>query len=157
MTRLSAGLLVFRRTADEVVEVLISHPGGPLWAKKDLAAWSIPKGEYGEDEDPAEAADREFSEEIGKPAPPGARRDLGELRQPGGKRVRVWAVEGDLDVSSIRSNTFEMQWPPGSRRMIRFPEIDRAAWVTLDVAREKLHRGQVGFIDRLDELLRHHV
>jgi predicted NUDIX family NTP pyrophosphohydrolase len=98
MPKRSAGLLVFRKTPDDVVEVLIGHLGGPFWAKKDLGSWSIPKGEYDEGEDPAAVADREFSEEIGKPAPPGPRRDLGELRQPGGKRVHIWAVEGDLDV-----------------------------------------------------------
>jgi len=149
VVKLSAGLLVFRTTPDDVVEVLIGHPGGPLWANRDQGSWSIPKGEYEDGEDPAAAADREFAEETGKPAPPGVRRDLGELRQPGGKRVRVWAVEGDVDVSRLDSNTFEMQWPPGSGRIARFPELDRAAWVTLAVARRKLHRGQVEFIDRL--------
>jgi len=155
MAKPSAGLLVFRRTADGTVEVLVGHPGGPLWAAKDLGSWSIPKGEYDPGEDPAAAAEREFCEEIGRPAPPGPRLDLGELRQPSGKRVHVWAVEGDLDVSSIESNTFEMQWPPGSGQTAAFPEIDRAAWVSVDSARRKLHTGQVGFLDRLAESLGH--
>ncbi len=155
MPKLSAGLLVFRRSSGGVVEVLIAHPGGPLWAKKDLGSWSIPKGEYEHGEEPVAVAEREFSEEIGSLAPPGPRLDLGELRQPSGKRVQVWAVEGDLDVSSIGSNSFEMRWPPGSGQVMSFPEIDRAAWVSVAVARQKLHKGQVGFLDRLAESLRH--
>jgi predicted NUDIX family NTP pyrophosphohydrolase len=151
--KLSAGLLVYRR-ADPELEVLLVHPGGPFWARKDEGAWSVPKGEYGPSEDPLEVALREFEEEIGQ-APP--ERDepewLGELRQPSGKVVSAWAMEGDLDVSDVRSNTFEMEWPPRSRRTQEFPEVDRAGWFGLEEARRKIHRGQLGFLDRLEELL----
>ena len=152
MPKLSAGLLVYRRTGGEL-EVLIVHPGGPFWAKKDDGAWSVPKGEYEPDEDPLEVALREFEEEIGAEPPDHATAvSLGELRQPSGKVVRAWAVEGDLDVSEVRSNTFEMEWPPRSGRTQEFPEVDRAGWFGLEEARRKLLRGQVGFLDRLEEL-----
>ncbi len=153
MPKLSAGLLVYRRTGGEL-EVLIVHPGGPFWAKKDDGAWSVPKGEYEPDEDPLEVALREFEEEIGAEPPDHATAvSLGELRQPSGKVVRAWAVEGDLDVSETRSNMFEMEWPPRSGRTQEFPEVDRAGWFGLEEARRKLLRGQVGFLDRLEELL----
>ena len=153
MPKLSAGLLVYRRTGGEL-EVLIVHPGGPFWAKKDEGAWSVPKGEYEPDEDPLEVALREFEEEIGAEPPDHATAvSLGELRQPSGKVVRAWAVEGDLDVSEVRSNTFEMEWPPRSGRTQEFPEVDRAGWFGLEEARRKLLRGQVGFLDRLEKLL----
>ena len=153
MPKLSAGLLVYRRTGGEL-EVLIVHPGGPFWAKKDDGAWSVPKGEYEPDEDPLGVALREFEEEIGAEPPDHATAvSLGELRQPSGKVVRAWAVEGDLDVSEVRSNTFEMEWPPRSGRTQEFPEVDRAGWFGLEEARRKLLRGQVGFLDRLEELL----
>ena len=152
MPKLSAGLLVYRRTGGEL-EVLIVHPGGPFWAKKDDGAWSVPKGEYEPDEDPLGVALREFEEEIGAEPPDHATAvSLGELRQPSGKVVRAWAVEGDLDVSEVRSNTFEMEWPPRSGRTQEFPEVDRAGWFGLEEARRKLLRGQVGFLDRLEEL-----
>jgi predicted NUDIX family NTP pyrophosphohydrolase len=153
MPKLSAGLLVYRR-GDREVEVLLVHPGGPYWAKKDEGAWSIPKGEYDPDEDPLEVALREFEEEIGRtpPGPAGAVW-LGELRQPSGKIVSAWAVEGDVDVSDVQSNTFQMEWPPRSGQTGEFPEVDRAGWFGLDEARRKLLRGQLGFIDRLLELL----
>ena len=144
---------MYRRTASGVVEVLIVHPGGPLWAKRDEGAWSVPKGEYGEGEDPVDSADREFAEEIGSPAPSGARLDLGECRQPGGKLVHLWAVEGDVDVTTVVSNTFALEWPPRSGVMATFPEVDRAAWVTLARAREKVLSGQLEFLDRLEEAL----
>jgi predicted NUDIX family NTP pyrophosphohydrolase len=151
--KLSAGLLVYRRTGGGL-EVLLVHPGGPFWAKKDDGAWSVPKGEYESDEDPLEVALREFAEEIGAEPPDHATAvSLGELRQPSGKVVRAWAVEGDLDVSEVRSNTFEMEWPPRSGRTQEFPEVDRAGWFGLEEARRKLLRGQVGFLDRLEELL----
>ena len=153
MPKMSAGLLVYRRTGDDV-EVLLVHPGGPLWAKKDDGAWSVPKGEYDPTEEPLEVARREFEEEIGQAAP--ADEDppwLGELRQPSGKVVSAWAVEGDLDVSEVRSNSFEMEWPPRSGRTEEFPEVDRAGWFDLEEARRKLLRGQVGFLDRLAERL----
>ena len=154
MSKQSAGLLMFRITPGGVVEVLIVHPGGPFWAKKDLGAWSIPKGEYAEGEDPAVVADREFGEELGSAPPIGSRLDLGELKQPSGKRVHVWAVEGHLDVTTVKSNTFEMEWPRGSGQIATFPEVDRAAWVTVARAGQKLLSGQVGFLERLIDSLR---
>ncbi len=153
MPKLSAGLLIYRRS-ERGLEVLLVHPGGPYWAKKDDGAWSIPKGEYEPDEDPFEVALREFEEEVGTTPPdPTDAVWLGELRQPSGKVVSAWAVEGDVDVSDVHSNTFEMEWPPRSGRTKEFPEVDRAGWFGLDEARRKLLRGQLGFIDRLSELL----
>ncbi len=147
----SAGLLLYRLSDDGVVEVLIAHPGGPFWAKKDLGAWSVPKGEYEEGDDALVAAYREFVEEVGFPAPVPAAEAvaLGELRQPSGKRVSVWAIEGDLDVEDATSNTFEMEWPKGSGRLRKFPEIDRVEWVSLERGRLKLLKGQVPFLDTL--------
>ncbi len=153
MPKLSAGLLVYRRS-DRGLELLLVHPGGPYWAKKDDGAWSIPKGEYEPDEDPLEVALREFEEEIGKTPPdPAGAVSLGELRQPSGKVVSAWALEGDVDVTEVQSNTFEMEWPPRSGRTREVPEVDRAGWFGLEEARRKLLRGQLGFIDRLSELL----
>jgi len=156
-TKSSAGLLLYRKSAAAAaaaaaagdIEVLIVHPGGPFWAKKDDGAWSIPKGEHGPGEDPLECARREFEEELGFVAPEGPLTDLGEITQRGGKRVRAWALEGDLDVSQIHSNTFEMEWPPRSGRRTSFPEVDTAEWVTLDHARRKLVAAQAEFLDRL--------
>lgn len=148
MPKLSAGLLLYR-TGDEGLEVLIAHPGGPFWARKDDGAWSIPKGEYGTDEDPWEAAQREFAEELGLAVPEGPRADLGEVRQAGGKVVSAFAICADLDVTEARSNTFEMEWPPRSGLMQEFPEVDRVAWVTVEVARAKLLKGQLPILDRL--------
>jgi predicted NUDIX family NTP pyrophosphohydrolase len=128
------------------------HPGGPIWARRDAGVWSIPKGEYGDDEQPLAAARREFAEELGSPAPAdGAALDLGEIRQKSGKRVRAWALAGDLDAAAIESNTFEMQWPPRSGRMQAFPEVDRAQWFDSEQAREKLNPGQVPLLKRLQE------
>lgn len=150
MPKLSAGLLLYRRdVAHGALEVLLVHPGGPFWAKKDEHAWSIPKGEYEPEEDALAAARREFAEELGVEAPLGATVLLGELRQSGGKRVTAWAVEGDLDASAAVSNSFEMEWPPRSGRQQSFPEVDRAEWFDLDEARTKLHKGQVPFVDLL--------
>jgi len=148
VTKRSAGLLL-HRTAGDGLQVLIAHMGGPLWAARDTGAWSIPKGEYGAGEDPFAAACREFSEELGAPVPPGQFRALGDIRQGSGKVVTAWALDADFDATSAVSNTFEMQWPPRSGRMQSFPEIDRAAWVDVDTAREKLVTGQAGFLDRL--------
>lgn len=149
----SAGLLVYRSVRG-TVEVLLVHPGGPFWAKRDDGAWSLPKGEYGPDEDPFDVAVREFREELGSDPPAGRSPVLlGELRQPSGKVVTAWAVEGDLDVGTVRSNTFTIEWPPRSGRTREFPEVDRAGWFDLEAARRKLVRGQVGFIDRLSELV----
>jgi len=141
-------MLVYR-AGPAGVEVLLGHMGGPFWARKDERAWSIPKGEYDPGEEPLAAAMREFEEELGSPAPAGPVAPLGDLEQPGGKLVSVWCVQGDFDPAELRSNTFEMEWPPRSGRLQEFPEIDRAAWFDADSARLKLVRGQVGFIDRL--------
>jgi predicted NUDIX family NTP pyrophosphohydrolase len=141
-------VLVYR-TRDGVVEVLIAHPGGPFWARKDDGAWSIPKGEYADGDDPWEAAQREFFEELGLPVPTGPRTDFGALKQPGGKVVTAFAVQGDLDVTDARSNTFLLEWPKGSGTMREFPEIDRVGWFTVALARTKLLKGQRAFLDRL--------
>jgi predicted NUDIX family NTP pyrophosphohydrolase len=149
MPTLSAGLLLYR--GDGLgLEVLIGHPGGPFWARKDEGAWSIPKGEYAEGEDPWEAARREFTEEIGTPPPEGPRIDFAPLRQPSGKIITAFAVRGDLDVSGAVSNTFTMEWPPRSGRLREFPEIDRVAWFDLQAARAKLLKGQRPLLDRLE-------
>jgi predicted NUDIX family NTP pyrophosphohydrolase len=148
MPRTSAGLLLYRRRGSGV-EVLIGHMGGPFWARKDDAAWSVPKGEYGPDEQAFDVALREFEEELGTPVPADDFVPLGEVRQSGGKVLRVWAAEGDLDAAAARSNTFSLVWPPHSGRLQEFPEIDRAAWVSVDEARTKLVRGQVPLLDRL--------
>ncbi len=140
------------RIRDGEPEVFLVHPGGPLWAKKDQGAWSIPKGEYSDQEDPLAAARREFKEETGVEPGEGPFRPLAPLRQKGGKPVRAWAVEGDLDASSIRSNSFSMEWPPRSGRRGEFPEVDRGEWFTPDQAREKILKGQVGILDQLRRL-----
>ncbi len=150
--KFSAGLLMFRRSG-ETVEVLLVHPGGPFWKNKDLASWSIPKGEYPETEPAFDAALREFEEETGI-RPEGDFIPLGELRQPGGKRVTAWAFESDCDPATIRSNLFSMEWPKGSGRMHEFPEIDRAGWFSPEVGRQKILKGQLPFLDRLAERLR---
>ncbi|HZD17433.1 MAG TPA: NUDIX domain-containing protein [Actinomycetota bacterium] len=153
MPKLSAGLLLYR-IRHGTVEVLLVHPGGPFWARKDDGAWSLPKGEYEAGEDPLEVALREFREELGTDPPGDASpTPLGEQRQRGGKRVRAWALEGDLDVASVHSNTFSMEWPPRSGRTAEFPEVDRAEWFGLDAARRKLSTGQSAFVDRLSDLL----
>jgi predicted NUDIX family NTP pyrophosphohydrolase len=151
----SAGLLLYRGHGDGL-EVLLVHPGGPLWAKRDAGAWSIPKGEYSDGEDPLAAALREFEEELGTPPPrrsDGDPEDLGEIRQKSGKRVHAWALAGDLDASAVTSNTFELEWPPRSGKRIEIPEVDRAEWFGLDAAREKINSGQAPLLDRLVELL----
>lgn len=148
MPKLSAGLLLYR-LVDGEPEVLIGHPGGPFWARKDDGAWSIPKGEYTEGEDPWTVAQREFCEELGKRAPDGARIDFDPVRQPGGKVVTAFAVRGDLDLDGTFSNTFEMEWPKGSGTLREFPEIDRVAWFPVAQARSKLLKGQRPLLDRL--------
>ena len=140
----SAGVLL--RRADG--HVLLVHPGGPFWAKKDLGAWSIPKGEHDDGEDPEACARREFAEELGAPAPPDLV-DLGTVRQKNRKEVRAFYGEGDLDVSAVVSNTFEIEWPPRSGKTAEFPEIDRAEWFDVETAREKLNPAQAEFLDRL--------
>ncbi len=153
MPRTSAGLLLYRRHPERGLEVLAGHMGGPFWARKDAGAWSIPKGEHGPDEEPREVALREFAEEMGSPAPTTDLVPLGEVRQSGSKRLTAWAAEGDLDASAAVSNTFSLEWPPRSGRVQEFPEIDRAAWLTVDEARGKLVAGQVPLLDRLLDLL----
>lgn len=138
---------MYRRTG-KLLEVLLVHPGGPFWRNRDDGAWSIPKGEMDDGEDPAEAALREFIEEIGS-APDGPLCSLGEIRQRGGKRVYAFAVAGDIDVGTIASNTFEIEWPPRSGRLQTLPEIDRAGWFDLPAARVKIIESQRLFLDRL--------
>lgn len=147
MPKRSAGLILYRRL-DAGIEVFLVHPGGPFWAKKDLGSWSIPKGEYAEGEDPLAAARREFHEETGFTAE-GNFTALGELKQPGGKIVSAWAMEGDCDPAQLRSNTFQLEWPPRSGKHIEVPEVDRGAWFSIDEARTKLLAGQVAFLDEL--------
>ena len=153
MPRQSAGLLLYR-VVGEGVEVLLVHPGGPYWVNRDEGAWSLPKGEYDPGEDPLEVARREFREELGVD-PPGqqAATFLGTCRQAGGKHVRAWALEGDVDVSEIRSNTFTMEWPPNSGRCVAFPEVDRAAWFDPPTARRKINQAQATFVDTLTAVL----
>ena len=152
MAARSAGILLYRHR-DAGPEVLLVHPGGPFWARKDLGAWSIPKGEHEDGEAPQAAARREFAEETGTALPPGELVALGEVRQRGGKIVSAWAAEGDLDPETVQSNMFEMEWPPRSGRRQEFPEIDRAGWFALEDARERLLAAQTPFLDRLRELL----
>jgi predicted NUDIX family NTP pyrophosphohydrolase len=149
-TRRSAGLLLYRGDAAGI-EVLLVHMGGPFWAAKDDGAWSIPKGEYGEDEDPLAVAKREFAEELGIPPPPGDYEHLGSVRQAGGKVVTAFARRADLAVGSITSNAARIEWPPSSGRFVEFPEVDRAEWTLPARARRRLVRAQVALLDRLLE------
>jgi predicted NUDIX family NTP pyrophosphohydrolase len=150
MPKQSAGLLVYRRKSDRL-EVLLAHPGGPFWAKKDDGAWSIPKGEVSEGEEHEACARREFREETGLDTPgPGV--DLGSVKLKSGKVLRAWAVDGDPDLSRFVSNSFSMEWPPRSGRMQEFPEVDRAAFFGLDEARRKINAGQTEFLRRLEEI-----
>jgi predicted NUDIX family NTP pyrophosphohydrolase len=148
----SAGILLYRVAAG-APEVLLVHPGGPYWARKDAGSWSIPKGEYEDGEDPLACARREFEEETGTALTPGELVELGEVKQKGGKVVIAWGAEGDLNADSVTSNTFTMEWPPRSGRTVEFPEIDRAGWFELGAAREKLVPAQTEFLDRLLERL----
>jgi predicted NUDIX family NTP pyrophosphohydrolase len=144
----SAGILLYRR-GTRGHEVLLVHPGGPFWERKDLGAWSIPKGEYEEGEDPRACALREFEEELGSPPPDGELVELGSTKQAGGKLVTAWAAEGDLDTTRVSSNTFTLEWPPRSGVVREFPEVDRAEWFPLDEARRRINPAQAQFIDRL--------
>lgn len=148
----SAGLLVYRRRAGEL-EVFLVHPGGPLWARKDLGAWSIPKGELDPGEEPLAAARRELEEETGFRAD-GPFRSLAPVRQKGGKEVVAWACPGEIDAAATRSNTFALEWPPGSGRTAEFPEVDRASWFGLAAARARILGGQVPLLDELERILR---
>ena len=151
MPKRSAGLLMYRYR-DEILEVFLVHPGGPFWSRKDLGAWSIPKGEYRADEDPLEAAQREFHEETGLTAA-GPFRKLAEIRQKGGKYVQAFALQGDADPAALKSNTFTMEWPPRSGRQQEFPEADRAGWFGIEEARGKILASQQPLLDQLEELL----
>lgn len=151
MAKQSAGLLMFRRLQGRPLEVLLAHPGGPFWARKDLGAWTIPKSEY-TDEDPLAAAQREFQEETGF-TPAGPFIELATVKQKSGKVVSAWAFEADWDPAGLISNTFEMEWPKGSGRMEAFPEVERAAWFTMEEARQRMLPAQVPLLDRLLERL----
>jgi predicted NUDIX family NTP pyrophosphohydrolase len=152
MAKQSAGILLYR-TAGGEPEVLLVHPGGPFWAKKDAGAWSIPKGEYEAGEDPLAAAAREFEEELGTASPDAGLVELGAVRQAGGKLVTAWAVQGDFDPAGLRSNSFSMEWPPRSGAIREFPEVDRAQWFPVAEARGRIVPAQAAFIDRLVERL----
>src|ERR1700724_1200264 len=154
--KLSAALLLYRSRRG-LLEVMLVHMGGPFWARKDAGAWSLPKGEHEQAEDSLRAARREFAEETGLHPPAGDPVDLGVIRQPSGKLIQTWAIDADIDVSEIRSNTFELEWPRGSGRMQAFPEVDRADWFDIGEAREKLVKGQVAFLDALVARLQEQV
>lgn len=149
MAKRSSGILLFRRTGGGDLEVLLVHPGGPFWAKKDLGAWSIPKGEHDEGEDAQACAIREFTEETGSAPNPGELTDLGSVKLKSRKVVQAWALEGDLDASAVRSNTFSLQWPPRSGQFQEFPEVDRAEWFGLQAAAERINPAQGEFLQRL--------
>ncbi len=151
MPKKSAGLLMYLRH-NGVLQVFLAHPGGPFWAKKDLGAWSIPKGEYSPEEDPLSAAKREFEEETGLKAY-GPFAPLTSIKQPSGKIIQAWAFESDCDPKSIKSNTFSMEWPPRSGKVQEFPEIDRGEWFDIEKAKQKIQPGQVGFLVELPQLL----
>ncbi len=150
MAKVSAGLLMYRKRGG-ILEFLLVHPGGPLWAKKDLGMWSIPKGELGPNEDPLEAAKREFHEETGFRAS-GKFIPLAPVMIKSGKVIQAWAFEGDCDPAAIKSNTFSMEWPPRSGRMQEFPEVDRAAWFDFEEAKKKINQGQVGLLQELRKM-----
>lgn len=152
MAKRSAGLIVYRWRGDGL-EVFLVHPGGPFWAKKDLGAWSIPKGEYEEGEEGLDVARREFWEETGF-AVGGDFLEVGTIKQPGGKVVAAWAVVGEFDAALLRSNVFEMEWPPRSGRVQEFPEVDRGGWFSIEEARGRILKGQVGLLEMLCSVLR---
>jgi predicted NUDIX family NTP pyrophosphohydrolase len=151
MPKQSAGLLLFRVVAGNL-EVLLVHPGGPFWAKKDDGSWSIPKGELSEGEDPFEAAIREFKEELGSSVT-GKAIPLKPLRQPSGKIIYAWGVNGDFDTTTLKSNTFSIEWPPKSGQQREFPEVDRAAWFEIEEAKRKIHQGQVPLMEELERMV----
>ena len=152
MAKESAGILLYR-IRDGVTEILLVHPGGPFWAKKDLGAWTIPKGEIGAKEEPLAAAIREFAEETGTSLA-GDFQPLPAIRQAGGKRVLAWALLGDLDAAAIKSNRFMLEWPPRSGKHRDFPEVDKAEWFALDDARQRINKGQIALLDGLEAMLR---
>ena len=153
MSKKSAGLLLFREVSGHL-EVLLAHPGGPFWAKKDDGAWSIPKGEFEDNEEPLAAAKREFAEETGLTLPDGEVIPLEPLRQPSGKLVYAWAMKHDSDPVGLKSNTFSMEWPPRSGRLETFPEVDRAAWFTLQEAQLKILKSQRPLLQQLQDVRR---
>jgi predicted NUDIX family NTP pyrophosphohydrolase len=152
MPKKSAGILVYRKTTEEY-EVLLVHPGGPFWAKKDLNSWSIPKGEFEDGEEPLAASKREFEEETGFNIE-GEFIELRQVKQPSGKVIYTWAVEGDIDISMVKSNLFELEWPPRSGSFKEFPEIDRAEWFDFETAKQKILSGQIPILDNLQEKLK---
>jgi predicted NUDIX family NTP pyrophosphohydrolase len=151
MPKQAAGILLYRR-GPAGLEVLLAHPGGPLWARKDLASWTLPKGQFTDGELPLDAAKREFEEEMGSP-PSGEFQSLGTLKQPSGKVIHAWAAQSDFDVATVASNLFSMEWPPRSGTFGQFPEVDRAGWFSIEDARLKILKGQAPFLDRLLALL----
>jgi len=151
MSKQSAGIVMYRHS-NNTLQVLLVHPGGPFWSKKDIGAWSIPKGEFTPNEDPLIAAQREFEEETGFPIT-GNFVALTLIKQSGGKIVHAWTVEGDCDISQVRSNTFQMEWPPHSGKQQEFPEVDRAEWFDLPTARTKILKSQIGILDELQQLV----
>lgn len=152
MKKQSAGIVLYRKQGN-TVEVLVGHAGGPFWGKKDAGAWSIPKGEFESEEEPIQAARREFEEELGIPAPEGELIELGHIKRKDGKVIYIWALEGDADLGRLTSNTFEIEWPPKSGQIQQFPEFDKAAWLPIARAGPKLHQGQSEFLARLAEKL----
>lgn len=150
MQKRSAGLLIYR-FRENILQVFLVHPGGPFWVNKDAASWSIPKGLYLEDESALDAAKREFKEETGFDAPAGNFMELSALKQPSGKIVSAWAAQGDFDASKISSNLFEMEWPPKSGKVQKFPEADCGEWFDLKTARKKILKGQIPFLDELEK------
>jgi predicted NUDIX family NTP pyrophosphohydrolase len=153
MAKLSAGLLVYRLNSGKL-EVFLAHPGGPYWKNKDNGSWSIPKGEYTQNEEALHAALREFREETGFEPPSGATLELTALKQPSGKVISAWAVEGNFDAGKTSSNMFSMEWPPESGRMQEFPEVDRGEWFGIETARTKILKGQYGFLEELERLVK---
>ena len=152
MPKQAAGILLYRQSP-RGLEVLLAHPGGPLWARKDLGAWTIPKGQFGGDESALDAAKREFEEEMGSP-PRGTFVELGSIKQPSGKIVHAFTAESNFDVATVKSNLFTLEWPPRSGKTGQFPEVDRAEWFAIDEARKRILKGQEPFLDRLLSLLR---
>jgi len=151
MPKQAAGILLYRRRPSGL-ELLLAHPGGPLWARKDVGAWTLPKGQFTDGELPLDAAKREFEEEMGT-APSGEFQPLGTVKQPSGKVIHAWAAESEFDTTTVKSNLFSMEWPPKSGKMGEFPEVDRAEWMSIERARLKILKGQSPFIDRLLALL----
>ena len=146
--RKSAGILLYR-ISNQVLEVLLVHPGGPFWKNKDAGAWSIPKGEFSDEEDPLEAALRELQEETGLPVKRSTCKPLTPVKQKAGKQILAWAMKGNLDTTKINSNTFEIEWPPKSGKMQTFPEVDRADWFSIPAAKEKINPAQAALLDEL--------